>query len=206
MSDGFISRKLLVILAITVEGGLGMTAFLAGWLLDVPFWETIVWTEWDAAGGVLACVPMLLMLAGCLLWPWEPLVSIKRLSAEVVRPLFRPCSLLELALISIVAGASEEGLFRGLFQPLLAPVVGPALAVVLTAILFGAMHPLTLSYAVLATLIGAYLGFIYLTGGNLLTVIIAHALYDFVALAILCRAPLRLLTGAASSPPTPPSA
>ena len=40
----------------------------------------------------------------------------------------------------------------------------------------------------IATLLGAYLGGVWIPTGNLLTVIIAHAIYDFVALVILPRA------------------
>jgi membrane protease YdiL (CAAX protease family) len=40
---------------------------------------------------------------------------------------------------------------------------------------------------VLAALIGAYLGFVFLLSGNLLVPIIAHAVYDVVALFVLAR-------------------
>ena len=53
--------------------------------------------------------------------------------------------------------------------------------------MFGLLHPITRAYAVIAALLGAYLGGLWLAGGNLLTPIVAHALYDFVALVYLLR-------------------
>jgi hypothetical protein len=43
------------------------------------------------------------------------------------------------------------------------------------------LHAVTVTYAVLATAVGAYLGWLALTTGNLLVPMIAHGLYDFVA-------------------------
>lgn len=52
-------------------------------------------------------------------------------------------------------------------------------------------HLVTKTYAVIATLIGAYLGVIWLAAGNLLAPITAHAVYDFVALVYFLRAHVR---------------
>jgi hypothetical protein len=49
------------------------------------------------------------------------------------------------------------------------------------------VHWLTISYAVFATLIGAYLGLLFLVTGNLLAPAVTHALYDVAALSILVR-------------------
>jgi len=57
--------------------------------------------------------------------------------------------------------------------------------------LFGAAHWLTLSYALLAGVIGVYLGVVFLLTENLLIPITAHALYDVVALSVLARSPRR---------------
>ena len=40
---------------------------------------------------------------------------------------------------------------------------------------------------VIVTILGLYLGTVWILGGNLLTVMITHALYDFAALAYLLR-------------------
>ena len=48
---------------------------------------------------------------------------------------------------------------------------------------------ITPTYGVLAALIGVYLGWVWLASGNLLAPVVAHALYDFVALVVLVRGP-----------------
>jgi uncharacterized protein len=60
-------------------------------------------------------------------------------------------------------------------------------AIALTAALFGVAHWLTPTYAVLAGLVGAYLGWTLAASGNLLVPIVAHGLYDLIALAVLVR-------------------
>ena len=55
---------------------------------------------------------------------------------------------------------------------------------------FGGMHAITFSYVVLATLVGVYLGCVWLWADhNLLAIVITHALYDFIALLWLLRGP-----------------
>ena len=76
------------------------------------------------------------------------------------------CTVADLALISLLAGLGEELLFRGLIQDGLVGWLGPWPALVLTSVLFGLMHPITPGYAVLATLAGAYLGWVYLATGE----------------------------------------
>jgi membrane protease YdiL (CAAX protease family) len=80
-------------------------------------------------------------------------------------------------------------LFRGVLQQAFGnwlPVWG---AIAAAALLFGLLHAVTTTYAVLAALVGAYLGWLYFLTGNLLAPIVAHALYDFVALVYLTRGP-----------------
>ena len=48
------------------------------------------------------------------------------------------------------------------------------------AILFGLLHAVNVAYAVLATLMGMYLGWLWMTTGNLAVPIVAHAVYDFL--------------------------
>ena len=111
-----IGRRPLLLLAILFEGGLGVAACLVGWWLEIPPWQMIHWHLEDVFWGVAGCLPMLLGFWACLCWPWGPLKAIKEFSERVIRPLFRPCTLIDLALISLVAGLGEEMLFRGFLQ------------------------------------------------------------------------------------------
>jgi len=106
---------------------------------------------------------------------------------SLLRPLFGHWSVLQLFTISVVAGVSEEAFFRGAIQGSLADRVNVIVAVVLAAALFGAFHLLTWTYAIIAAFIGAYLGLLWIWTGNLLTPMITHAVYDFVALVYFLR-------------------
>jgi hypothetical protein len=110
---------------------------------------------------------------------------------RLVIPLFAACNWLDLAIIAVLAGLGEELLFRGLIQEVSAVLIGGAVgrwsACIGTSVLFGLAHWITPTYAVLAALIGFYLGWLWLTSGNLLLPITAHALYDFVVLAYLLK-------------------
>ena len=109
-------RRQLVYLGGLFEGGLGALACLLGWLIGQPVWRWFHWNARDAALGVAACVPMLVVFSLCLRWPIGPLGRIKQFCDEVIRPLFAPCSLIDLAFIAVLAGFGEEMLFRGVLQ------------------------------------------------------------------------------------------
>jgi membrane protease YdiL (CAAX protease family) len=179
------------LLAILVEGGLIVLAWALGWLLDQLPLRTFSWNPAGALGGLLATVPMLVLFFLLLRWPVGPLLRIKRFSEEVLRPLLAPCSVLDLLGISVLAGLGEEMLFRGVLQGAFAAwLKSPWTALVLASVLFGLLHAVTLTYALLATLMGVYLGWLwYFCTDNLLAPVIAHTLYDFLALLFLLRGP-----------------
>jgi membrane protease YdiL (CAAX protease family) len=190
MAEEHWSRWAIVGLAVGFEGGLALLAVGLGWLLGQP---PLAGIQWDAHGllwGAAGSLPMLALFAICLRWPVGPLRRIRSLSLEFIRPLFQSCSLLELAVICLLAGLGEELLFRGVLQPVLARRLGVAGGLVLSNVLFGLLHPLTRTYMVLSFLLGLYLGALGLWSGNLLTVIVAHGLYDFLALCYLVRRPI----------------
>ena len=56
-----------------------------------------------------------------------------------------------------------------------------------TSVLFGLLHPISFTYIVIAGLLGLYLGVVWIVNGNLLAVMVTHALYDFAVLGYLIR-------------------
>jgi membrane protease YdiL (CAAX protease family) len=131
------------------------------------------------------------MLALFALAIWRPVGPLKRISeviAQFVAIVFNRSTVLDLAAVSAAAGFGEELLFRGLVQSGIEQASGSTeLAILFGAILFGAVHPITPTYAVLAAAIGAYFGWLFAVSGNLLVPILAHAFYDFVALWVYLR-------------------
>jgi membrane protease YdiL (CAAX protease family) len=191
-------RRNITAIAFAFEGGLGILALTFGlWLDHWPLPGVELTAEaWPAQQtavlwGIAATVPMLLGMWLGDRFAFGPLLEVKRDVERLVVPMFANCSILDLALISLAAGFGEEMLFRGLLQSGLAewlrPPLGPWVAVLAASFAFGLVHMVSTAYAVLATLIGVYLGVLLLCSGNLLTPVVAHGLYDFIALLYLVR-------------------
>ena len=87
----------------------------------------------------------------------------------------------------VVIALTEEAFFRGLVQPWIAGMTDPIAALIGAAVIFGLMHALTLTYAVVATLIGLFLGGLWLATDNMLAPMTTHGVYDFIALVYYTR-------------------
>lgn len=174
-------------LALAGEAGLALLALGIGRVLGIsplaqlrPGWRSLLW-------GVLATLPLLLALA----WIWtRPGGSFRRLVDFVVGqlgPLLAPRSAAELALVAALAGIGEELLFRGVIQAGLARLVPASLALLVASVVFGLAHFATSTYAIVAGVMGLYLGALFLLEGSLLAPMVAHGLYDLVALLLLVQ-------------------
>jgi membrane protease YdiL (CAAX protease family) len=180
-------REVIIIFAVFFEGGLAPLSLALGWLLGRPPLDRFAWSARDALYGVAAVIPLVLMFLAMLRWPIGPLRRVKRFLEVDVVPLLERSSWAEIALVAVAAGVGEEMLFRGVVQPWLGSRIGTAGGLCIAALLFGLLHPISVVYMVIAALLGLYLGALWLLGGNLLMVIVTHALFDFIALAYLIR-------------------
>jgi uncharacterized protein len=176
-----------MILAVLIEGGLAPFAVLLGVWLGHPALSDFAWRAEDAVLGAAATAPMLALLLLIQRWPVGPFRSIQRFFDEEIRPFFEGCTWPDLALMAVAAGVGEEMLFRGVLQGAFSRRFGLGLGWGIVSLLFGLLHPYTPSYIVIAALLGAYLGGVMIYNGNLLTVMVTHALYDFVALVLVLR-------------------
>lgn len=187
--------RFLLGIAGVVEGGLVLLAFGLGWGLGEDIWTKIHWNVQDALGGVVLVAPLWLGLWLGVNYPWGPWRGLVQVLEEWVVPVFARCRLWHLGGISLLAGLGEEMLFRGVLQDAalrwFTERVGEGWAGWLTigilSTVFGLLHWISPFYALLAGLIGAYLGWWRIYSGNLLGPIVAHGLYDFVALVYLTR-------------------
>jgi membrane protease YdiL (CAAX protease family) len=178
-------RRRILALTVAFEGALLLLAWVLGVIFGVPALGSLN-PGWGAAGwGLLATLPL---LAG--LWilergTWPSVVTFKGEVHQIVSRLFSRCTLLDLAVISILAGVCEEVFFRGLLQRGLSGVVGLGAALVVASALFGLAHAVTLAYAVYAAVVGLYLGALFITFDNLMVPVVIHGAYDFLALTWL---------------------
>jgi membrane protease YdiL (CAAX protease family) len=177
----------MIIITVFFEAGLAPFSLFLGWLLGHPPLSGFVWSAHDATLGAAAALPLIALFLAMFRWPVGPLARVKEFCEEEIVPLFGESNWSELALVSLSAGVGEEMLFRGVIQATLTSWLGVGVGLTLSSILFGVMHPISWLYIIIAALLGIYLGGLWLYNGNLLTVMVTHALYDFVALGYLIR-------------------
>ncbi len=137
--------------------------------------------------GFTAAIPPFIFYVWSLKSKLPPFSRHRDLFESVLRPIFDRWSILQLLVISMLAGIGEEALFRGAIQGSLMDRINVVLALVLASGFFGACHLITWTYAIIATFVGAYLGLLWIWTGNLLAPMVTHAVYDFVALVYFLR-------------------
>lgn len=178
------------------EGGLAALALLIGWLTSFSPWYGFFNSDAHGeqlASGVLWGVTAALPLVAFLFWDgfdrWTALQGLKDDVSRILRHYLQGARHWQLLAIAAMAGLGEELLFRGLLQAGLAALLPADVAIVgsvlVASVIFGACHYLSHTYFMLATIAGLYFGLLMINSGSLLAPIIAHALYDYVALAYL---------------------
>ncbi len=180
------SRRRLLALTVLVEGSALVLAWGLGTLFAAPPFAAFSVSGGAVGWGLLASGPLFAGLAWVQRSALPPLVRFREEVHGLTR-LFERCTVLDLAVVSALAGLCEEALFRGFLQAALADAFGVGLALIAASLVFGLAHYLSSTYAVYAAVVGAYLGLLLLLSGNLLVPILAHAAYDFGALLLLVR-------------------
>jgi hypothetical protein len=185
-TSSIVGRRFFL-LGCVLELALAALALLLGRWLDVPI-ASRVRPDWgDVMTGVAAALPPAVLFLITIHSPAGPLRLIRHSLVKVARPLLAGWSIPQIAVVSCLAGLSEELFFRGLIQGGLTPLVGVAGAVFIASAVFGLVHWLDPAYVVGAALIGAYLSGLWWWTDNLLTPVVTHAVYDFIALVYLLR-------------------
>lgn len=185
-------------LALTGEAGLLLLAWGLGRWLGISPLQQLHFGPAALLWGVAATAPLLVALAWMLAARSGPAHRLVSFVLEELGALVAGLSISELALLAALAGISEEVLFRGVVQVALAGVLPEAGALATASVLFGLVHFATKAYAMLAGVMGLYLGALFLAQGSLVAPIITHALYDFIALIYVAR---RYRDSQAGSPP-----
>jgi membrane protease YdiL (CAAX protease family) len=165
--------------AILFEGSLIGVAGAVGWWFGVEPLASLAWDLRGVTWGVVGTIPMFALFLLGNRYSVGPLQRIKQFLIDALGPSLVACRWYDLLLVAAVAGLSEEILFRGVLHPLIG-LFG-------SNILFGLVHFITPTYAVLTGVLGGYLGWLLNGSENLLAPIIAHGLYDFLAFLVVAR-------------------
>jgi uncharacterized protein len=171
------------------EAALIVVAVVLGWLGDTNPFASLHYSQSAIFYGVIGTIPLFLLFLVLEQLTAESVVNIRRFLLETLGAALYRYHWADLFMLAAIAGLSEEILFRGVIQPWMESSWGLTAGLIGSNILFGLVHAITPLYAVLATLVGIYLGLALDYGGgrNLLTPIIIHGLYDFLAFLALMR-------------------
>lgn len=180
-------RRAVLAAAVLFEGGVLVLALVQGWLFGLPPFARLTWTWGDALVGVAGTLPMFAAMWWTTVSSWPPVVRIREEIEGVAREIFVHLAWGDLVLISLLAGVAEEALFRGVLQTAFGTWISPGAGLAVASTLFGLVHFVTPLYAVLAGIIGLWLGVLFHLTGNLLGPVVAHALYDLIALTLVVR-------------------
>jgi membrane protease YdiL (CAAX protease family) len=174
-------------LALSGEAGLLLLAWgLSRWLQVTPLasfrpnLRSLLW-------GLAATVPLLLVLYGMMSSRAGPARRLVDLVVDQLGPLVARQSTAALGTLALVAGFSEEVLFRGVIQTGITRCWSATAAVMTTSLLFGLVHFASRTYAIFAAIMGVYLGALFQLTGDLFAPIVTHAVYDLVALVWVAR-------------------
>jgi membrane protease YdiL (CAAX protease family) len=182
-----LKRELSFSVGCLCELALLVLALVWGWLSHRSALTNLHWSLNSTLIGVVAAIPPFIFFLWTLKSKLVVFARHRHLMESLVLPIFQRWSIFQLAIISVLAGISEEAFFRGAIQGSLAGPLGVSGALVLASLLFAAAHPITWTYAIIVALIGAYLGLLWIWTGNLLTPMVTHAVYDFAALVYFLR-------------------
>lgn len=172
----------LVGLALGVQAGLAVLALGAARVLDLAL---PVGRPGDVLAGLAAAAALALanwwvIRHAPAVWP---VTSVRHVYRVLIVPLFARIGARAAVIVGLAAGVGEELLFRGVLQPL----VGLPLA----SLLFGAAHVAgreMVGFGVWAACMGAVLGALMAGTGGLLAPVVAHGVYDALALTYIRRA------------------
>ena len=171
------------------EASLILVAIFLGWVANIDPFEHLYFSETAIAYGVIGTLPLFLMFLSLEKLQGESVVKIRKLLLNTLGPGLHSYHWSDLLILAAIAGIAEELLFRGVIQPWIENSWGITTGLIASNIVFGLVHAVTPLYAVLAALVGIYLGLSldYSGDRNLLIPVIIHGFYDFLAFVALMR-------------------
>jgi membrane protease YdiL (CAAX protease family) len=176
------SPRRVLIAGLATQGALIVLAWWAASALDVP-------PQWGSPGRdtlIGAAVALALGVVNHLLLTRAPsnwlTDGVRTVYRDTIVPLFRGLSPWGAVVIGAAAGVGEEWMFRGIVQPLA--------GLTIASVTFGLAHvggTRMLPFGVWAAMMGAIMGGLALVTGGLTAPMVAHGVYDVLALAYIRR-------------------
>jgi len=112
----------------------------------------------------------------------KPFKKIQESLDNIINSYFGSCSIIKLAMLSLIAGVGEEAFFRGFLQSVISNSFGELAGILIANLIFGGLHLITLAYGIIVFFIGCYLSAILHYTDSLFVLMWCHSVYDFFAL------------------------
>lgn len=169
------------------EGSLIILSIVLGLMIDINPIADLSFSEQALFYGLVGTVPLFLIFAALYQMQFSALERIKQLMLDTMGASMYQLHWGDLFVLAAIAGISEELLFRGVLQPWIEYTWGWSAGLIISNIVFGLVHAVTPLYALLAGLVGVYLGLSLDYGGvrNLMIPMVIHGVYDFVAFLVI---------------------
>ena len=139
--------------------------------------------------GLFALIPMLLLLVFSATSRLPSVARLRELIRTSFVPILKELSTWQLVVVGLLAGIGEEWLFRGYLQTWVSTLLPDTPmqigSVIIVSIVFAALHAITPMYAAIVFVVSIYLGIVYESSEQLLTPMIAHGVYDVIALIFI---------------------
>ena len=184
------SERRIFVYGLAFELALGGIGILGGVITGVPALAGAR-LEWRAVAlGLVGTLPLLAFFVVSWRSPRRELREIRDQLERLLPRLIGGLGVLwwlGVAALAIAAGIGEELLFRGFLQGSLEHALGATLGLLAAGVVFGLVHAITPAYAVIATLMGLYLGLAWRVSGNLVVPITIHAAYDAAVIWFVMR-------------------
>jgi membrane protease YdiL (CAAX protease family) len=173
-------RKKIMVLAVTMEGLALLLAVFLAWYFGIslmPLSENYLRDILIGTAGALVPFVFFLFLMTERAGKVALFGSLRRIVTTGVKEIFSNAKLIDLIVISLIAGISEELLFRGVLQA--------QYGIVAASIVFGLAHCISAAYVITAAIMGFYIGAFYYFSNSLLVPVQIHFIYDLGALIYL---------------------
>lgn len=167
---------------------LGVVAYGLSFLFGTPLAPQFYWSTKDAAIGLAGTLPLIALLWWFMKTPRTAIARFRQSQIEFFAQIGFRFTPLRILFMALFAGIFEELLFRGILQTGAAKIMPMVAAILLSNLIFGLVHWRSAIYALIAGLVGVWIGVLFALTGNLLAPIVTHAVYDIVALAVTARA------------------
>ena len=173
-------RYKILIISFLSEGGVLVLALLLAEYFGINFFPLTDSLSRDLLVGTAGAAPpfmLFLFIVSKRASNISLFSSMRKTVLIDVREIFLSVRLFDLVLISLLAGFAEELLFRGVLQP--------EFGIVAASIIFGLIHCISPAYVIVTTLMGFYIGALFLISGSLMVPVQVHFIYDLAALVYL---------------------